>query len=261
MSELDAAIDSFNNNGYCVFNGLLQGSTLNELMQIVDSEIINREKTSDDPNHWNSQGFLYSDTVGGKLFKVQAVAKYVPKVLDVLCKNEQILSKVRHIYNCRKDGNGVPSELDCFGTKFFPMWPKVGKTVSWHQDSHFFGSKNAPGIVTAAVYLQDTDRENGCFRLVPKSHLSGQHPHVPGEGEWAEGEWMTVDETTAIDVPCKAGSVVLFDAKLVHAAYPNKSPDRSRYSFFFHYVPRSLQFGWAGVDYSSGKYDDRHEIY
>eukprot|EP01060_Flectonema_neradi_P002074 TRINITY_DN11257_c0_g1_i1.p1 TRINITY_DN11257_c0_g1~~TRINITY_DN11257_c0_g1_i1.p1 ORF type:complete len:262 (+),score=46.39 TRINITY_DN11257_c0_g1_i1:70-855(+) len=261
MTVTDPAIESFNNNGYCVFDGLLQGSSLDELMQIVESKIINREKSDEDPSHWNSQGFLYSDTVGGRLFKVQAVAKYVPEVLEKLCKNELLLSKVRMIYENKKDGDGLPSELDCFGTKFFPMWPKVGKTVNWHQDSHFFGSKSAPGIVTAAVYLQDTDKENGCFRLVPKSHLSGQQPHAPGEGEWAEGEWMQVDEDKAIDVPCKAGSVVLFDARLAHAAHPNTSPDRTRYSMFFHYVPRSLQFGWAGVDYSSGKYDDRHAIY
>jgi len=35
---------------------------------------------------------------------------------------------------------GKDFDFDVFGTKFFPQWPLTGKSVSWHQDSYYFGS-------------------------------------------------------------------------------------------------------------------------
>jgi len=161
-------------------------------------------------------------------------------------------------------------EFDVFGTKFFPVWSGGGRSVDWHQDSHYFGSANAPDILSCAIYLEDTDRENGCLRIVPSSHASGvEYEHVPGVGEWRQGEWISdrsiadIEMQTghqAQDVAVPAGSVVIFDARLVHGAYPNSSPDRTRFSFFAHYCPTNLNFSWRGVDFSFPTYKDRHRI-
>ena len=51
-------------------------------------------------------------------------------------------------------------------------------------------------MVSCAIYLEDTDKVNGSLRVVPGSHLwnDGQVvSHAPGTGQWAVGEWATVD--------------------------------------------------------------------
>eukprot|EP00755_Sulcionema_specki_P003214 Sspe_Gene.119868::Locus_117013_Transcript_1_1_Confidence_1.000_Length_900::g.119868::m.119868 len=256
-------VKSFLEHGYAVYPGLLQGDDLKRILDFVDSRILADPDSEGKPDagHWNKQGFLRSDTVGGRVYKVQGVSKFLPETLDLLFRHPLVVDRVKRLFG---EARGMCSDdmvIDVFGTKFFPIWPKVGKSVNWHQDSYFFGSDNSPLIISAAFYLEDTDSGNGCFRVVPKSHTTGMHEHKPGEGEWAEGEWMTVEEKDALDVHVPKGTVVLFDARLVHSARPNTSEDRTRKSFFGHYVPHSLQFAWRGTDFSSGAYDDRHRVH
>ena len=97
--------------------------------------------------------------------------------------------------------------------------------------------------------------------VVPKSHLTGSVPHGPGNDEWANGEWAeTPDVSQIVDVSCEPGTVVLFNALLLHAAHKNNSKERTRYSLFCHFVPSGLSFGWRGTDFSAGTYADRYPI-
>ena len=143
--------------------------------------------------------------------------------------------------------------MDVFGTKFYPVFPG-GNSVSWHQDSHYFGTGPSQQIISCAVYLEKTDVENGCFRLIPGSHCEGsEHVHAQGEGKWSQGEWVDVEGDTmlrsrVVDLECPIpGTVVLFDARLLHAANENTSTNRTRCSFFAHYVTGELQFSWRGL--------------
>ena len=63
-----------------------------------------------------------------------------------------------------------------------------------------------------------------------------------------------------VDVPVEEGTVVIFDARLLHAAHPNTSTAATRYSVFGHYVPGDLHFSWRGEDFSRGTYADRHVV-
>ena len=89
----------------------------------------------------------------------------------------------------------------------------------------------------------------------------------PSSGEWEGREWIKIDKLKAnhpeykdMDVEVAKGTVVLFDARLVHGAYSNNSKDRTRMSFFGHYCPGDLSFSWRGTDFSRGIYIDRHTI-
>ena len=149
-------------------------------------------------------------------------------------------------------------ELDVFGSKFFPAFPG-GTTVGWHQDAYFFGTSAGQKVISCAVYLEATDAENGCLQVLPGSHLHGEIvPHAPGTGIWSQGEWAEVDSDKAVDVVVPAGSVVLFDARVLHAARQNRSVDRTRFSIFFHYVPGDFNFAWGDTDFARGVYADRH---
>ena len=52
------------------------------------------------------------------------------------------------------------------------MKPKVGVSTFMHQDNFYFNG-NPNKIVSCAVYLEDTNKENGCLRLVEGSNTKG----------------------------------------------------------------------------------------
>jgi len=231
----------FQEEGFVVCDGLLKDHA--EIKAMLESLLVRGGKEAD----WNSPGFVRapgSDAVQ----KVQGVAMCCPELTPRTFGSPDVLA-ILHIIT------GSEAKRDFFGTKFFPMFPG-GTSVHWHQDNHFFGTAS-PHIVSCAVYLEDTDAANGCLKVVPGSHRHGEVAHVPGSGEWANGEWASVDEGSSIDVKCSAGSVVLFNALLLHAAHKNNDPERSRFSVFCHFLPTDLDFSWKGVDFSAGKYCDR----
>lgn len=243
---------TFAEQGYVVLDSVL-GASAPEIIGRIQARITAAEEAGDLQEDWNRLGFVLSpkgSVSEGKVQKVQGAALVVPSLLDDIFR----LPAVREVVEALSD----EPEMDVFGTKVFPMYPGC-TSVHWHQDNHFFGTAS-PHIISCAVYLEPTDMENGALRVIPGSNNEGQVEHGPGEGEWANGEWATVDEGRAVDVACGAGTVVLFNALLLHAAHPNTSASRTRFSVFGHFVPRSLDFEWRGEDFSRGRYEDRHDV-
>lgn len=256
----------FAEEGFVVFPGILKDELV-ELRRVAESLVDRVEKEIENGHShedWNSGGFVLNELKGKpRLFKVQGAAFEEPDALQ-LFRNPKVVAKVQEIYAQILGGaDKIPAQVDVFGTKFFPMFPG-NTTVNWHTDSHYFGTYS-PKVLSCACYLEDTDRENGCLRVLPRSHLGGKEwTHAPGEGEWKMGEWVEgINEDTQeglLDVECPAGTLVLFDARLLHAARRNESMARTRYSFFGHFVPGDLDFSWRGIDFSRSAYQDRHRV-
>lgn len=231
--------------GYLVFPNLL-AQEVPSLRAALD-DLLRSSRSSAATADWNAvntggaEFVLAVDDVGrpveGRVMKVQGAALACPALLRALAA-PAVLQRLRALYGHL--GQEVPQGVDVFGTKFYPMWPG-GTSVHWHQDCHYFGT-SSPRIISCGIYLEDTDAENGCLRVIPGSHTHGEVPHVAGAGAWAQGEWAAPDETPAQDVAVPAGSVVLFNAMLVHGAHRNSHASRTRYSVFGHFVPSELGF-------------------
>ncbi len=82
-------------------------------------------------------------------------------------------------------------------------------------------------------YLTDTSVTNGCLRVIPGSHQHHNvlHEHIgnPHSGMLSRAEdldqlafSMRPDE---VDVPVRAGDLVIGDSRLLHAAHANKSSE------------------------------------
>jgi phytanoyl-CoA hydroxylase len=82
------------------------------------------------------------------------------------------------------------------------------------------------GLVTAAVYLQDSTLENGATRLIPGSHELPYVgvPQVSGGGTWM-GDHPEFEglEDQAIQVPVPEGGVLLFNGLAFHGVGENRS--------------------------------------
>mmetsp|Transcript_10461 Transcript_10461/g.17045 ORF Transcript_10461/g.17045 Transcript_10461/m.17045 type:complete len:264 (+) Transcript_10461:464-1255(+) len=257
-------MEQFRENGFYVCDGLLRNE-LPELLNLAQELTAVTEDTTEQKIDYvvPKPGFDFDENTH-KLRKVQGVCCLDQNVRDRLFKHPKIVEQVVKLL---PKGSSL-DQLDFFGTKFFPKFPGGGESVDWHQDSYFFGSGNSANIISAAIYLEDTDKENGCLRVVPTSHRSGvEYPMEPARGKWQGHNWIDLDklldnnkEYRDQDVKVQAGTVVFFDARIVHGAYPNKSLNRSRKSFFGHYCPGDLSFSWRGTDFSRGKYEDRHSV-
>ena len=106
----------------------------------------------------------------------------------------------------------------------------------WHQDGILWDDPTSytdePVQVFLMYYLVDTSRDNGCLRVIPGSHRRRHRLHAlpPAHGDAinAAGERhpSLQPDPDEVDIPVRAGDLVIGDARLLHSAHPNRSPRR-----------------------------------
>lgn len=150
------------------------------------------------------------------------------------------------------------------------MPPRGPASVGWHCDNYFFGTSRS-GTISCVCYLRQTSMASGCLRVVPGSHrASAVGPERGHLYEWdpARGSEFIPEQTllahekrfgrAPVDVCVPEGSVILFDANLLHAAYANESAASSE-RVAFHYIPAELDAtGFKGVSFARGDFADRY---
>jgi ectoine hydroxylase-related dioxygenase (phytanoyl-CoA dioxygenase family) len=245
MRLTDAQVRQYSKAGYLILEGLIPADRLAHYRGLFD-ELVERTRAmtqSDGP--FNLAPDETGKPIPGRLHKIQGVALADERVLD-LAREPEILDRVESL---------IGPSLDVFGTKFYPMLVRGATSTGWHQDNHYFGT-NSDRVVSCAIYLEETTRENGCLQVVPGSHRSGDLvQHQSGTGVYAHGAWTEVREEQAVDVICPPGTVVLFSANLLHGARPNLS-SRTSYRTAWHYIPGDLNL----EQFPRGSYKDRHIV-
>ncbi len=118
--------------------------------------------------------------------------------------------------------------------------PREGSGFRWHQDSPYWGHacRHCDRLPNVMITLDDADRENGCFRLIPGSHRRG---FLPGRADgtrlgplFTDPAEFDVERQWLAELP--AGSLVFFDSHIVHGSEPNRS-DRARRAMVVTYQP------------------------
>ena len=139
--------------------------------------------------------------------------------LDSIVHNSNILDTVESII-----GKNI---LVCSTTLFIKN-PNEGGFVSYHQDAKYIGLE-PHNWVTAWVALTDSNEENGCMRMWPKSHLKLKYH----KEKFNEGNLLTrgqtvenVPENDVKSIELKAGQMSLHHPRIVHGSGINKSNDR-----------------------------------
>jgi Phytanoyl-CoA dioxygenase (PhyH) len=175
-----------------------------------------------------------------------------------------------------------PQVLDCVESLYGPnilllsthVFCKYGPTagfVAWHQDLTYWGLDPLEEV-TAWYAIDDSDRENGCMRVIPRRHGQGILHH--GQSRQA-GNLLSVNqqvavtpelESVAIDCVLRAGEISLHEGTAIHGSLPNRS-SRRRCGVTARYIParvRPLAEGPIGTDWKwrpvlvRGQYADSH---
>ena len=133
-----------------------------------------------------------------------------------------------------------------FSSGYIISKPQKSPALFWHQDWWGWGDPvsytEKIAQVFVMIYLQDTNKSNGCLRVLPGSHrkIHGLH-----ENEKAHTESVSrVDNPDdpiyqnmdgEIEILVNFGDVVVGDARLIHGSYPNNSDEeRTLITLWYH---------------------------
>jgi ectoine hydroxylase-related dioxygenase (phytanoyl-CoA dioxygenase family) len=109
--------------------------------------------------------------------------------------------------------------------------PQSAEPVLWHQDNGYTYTE-PQAYLTCWIAITDATLENGCVSVMPGVHREGTlaHRNTPvGEECW--GDW-----DAAVDVPVRAGSIVVFTSLTPHATRRNRTDD-VRKAYIVQYAP------------------------
>ncbi len=120
-----------------------------------------------------------------------------------------------------------------------------GQETPWHQDGHYWPIRPLANV-TVWVALDESSTENGCLRVIPKSHAARVcHAHLVEDRQDLVLNLRTApdafDEREAVDLELQPGQMSMHDVYMIHGARVNLSTKR-RAGVALRYMPGSSVF-------------------
>lgn len=139
----------------------------------------------------------------------------------------------------------IGPDVILWGCQIFCKPGGDGMEVPWHQDGHYWPIRPL-ATCTAWIAIDDSMVDNGCLRVIPRSHQQRElfehckedRTDIVLNQRVADGQF---DPDTAMNIELQAGEVSLHDAYLVHGSNPNQST-RRRAGIAIRYMPGSSHF-------------------
>ena len=117
--------------------------------------------------------------------------------------------------------------------------PGHSPRLFWHYDWFAWEDPRSyelpPPQVFLMYYLSDTTPQNGCLRAIPGSHVHRNAIHdllrTPHSKELSEAQDLAkaiefATRPDEVDVPIRAGDLLIGDARLLHATHANQTDER-----------------------------------
>ena len=139
----------------------------------------------------------------------------------------------------------IGDDVVLWGCHIFCKPPVEGYETPWHQDGHYWPIRPLANC-TVWVALEESTVENGCLRVIPRSHRDKLlHPHLHEDRSdltlnqrMADGAF---DEAEAIDLELEPGQMSLHEVYMIHGAAANTSAKR-RTGVALRYMPATSVF-------------------
>lgn len=218
------------------------GTATRASLEVVESAGASPEQPTESETDYQIDGNRYVEAAratvqfehrsGSETIRVIEPFHHLDSVFDELVEDRRIVTPI-----CGVLGS---DRVALWTDKINLKRPREGSGFRWHQDSPYWGHAcgHCDQLPNVMITLDDADRENGCFRVIPGSHRKG---FLPGLNDGSRLGPLFTDPTTfeeesqwLAEVP--AGSIVVFDSHTVHGSEPNLS-DRSRRAIVLTYQP------------------------
>ncbi len=141
--------------------------------------------------------------------------------------------------------NLIGPDILCWSTAFFAKSANSTGYVGYHQDAAINFVEPHDDIIHLWLALKPTTKENGCLRVLPRSHLGVVLPLSPsddGENMLLEGTQAMLEakEVEFVDLLLGAGEASLHHHRMVHGSGPNRSDDQ-RLGVSITYMPTTAR--------------------
>ena len=236
-------------DGYCVIEDVLKDEMLTRLRTVTDQLL--DAQTEDERSAYRSSGSMIS------VYMHSLFAELVvyPRTLQSL----EALGFLRPKWS----------------SGYVISKPPQSPPLFWHQDWWGWNDPSSytplPQQLFLMYYLVDTTPYNGCLRVIKGSHLKRHQLHdILPNAHGAELQRVEDPDHPAfqhmsgeIDIPVKAGDLVIGDSRLLHASHGNQSDEHRTvitlwYHPFFALLPAEMQahigrlrqkLGWSDADW------------
>lgn len=163
-----------------------------------------------------------------------------------LAKDPDILDLVEQV---------IGPDIILWGCHVFCKPAGDGMETPWHQDGQYWPIRPLANC-TVWVALDASTAENGCLRVIPKSHAAQvTHPHLVEDRQDLVLNLRTrqdvFDERDAVDLELEPGQMSMHDVHMIHGARVNRST-RRRAGVALRYMPGSSVFE-RGINPTDGK--------
>ncbi|MCE9615892.1 MAG: phytanoyl-CoA dioxygenase family protein [Lentisphaerae bacterium] len=137
----------------------------------------------------------------------------------------------------------IGPDIALFASHYISKPPFDGQPVLWHQDGSYWPLKPMQ-VVTLWLAVDDSTPENGCMRVIPRTHGLEIKPHQARQDQpnvlSSSIDDSLVDESKAVDVILEAGDVSIHHPNIIHGSKANRSPKR-RAGLTIRYIPTSTR--------------------
>ena len=218
--------EQFIRDGFVLFKGVLEPELVEGLREWSDQILGLQEKAHFEQNR----------TTGSMVLIDWAMA-YRYDVLAELVAHPQAVAALAAL------GFAEPK----FGHGRIISKPPQSPPLFWHEDGRFWDDPVSytwqPIQCFLMYYLTDTDARNGCLRVIPGSHRKRHALHdqaAPKHTDelrtYANPEDAAFQRAEGeVDVPVRAGDLVIGYGRLFHAAHANLSDERRTVLTMWYY--------------------------
>ena len=219
-------------DGFCVIDDILPESFLKELRQETDRLL----DAVEHPARWKYQG---SD-------------------LHVHGRDNALIERLDKWQPARDALDAMGLDFKSRGGFIILSKPSGGPALYWHQDwtgwNDPISAAPWPQYIFLSYYLVDTTVENGCFQVIPGTHTRRIPLHDHLLVPHAEESYFAPESDSAlfgehpdaVDVPVKAGTLVIGDGRVLHAARANRSAQRRTLLLAWYDRPATVPDYWTG---------------
>lgn len=153
-----------------------------------------------------------------------------------LAMDSQILDAVEQL---------IGPDIILWGCHVFCKPAGDGHETPWHQDGHYWPIRPLANC-TVWVALEESSVDNGCLRVIPRSHLARvSHPHLHEDRQDVALQQRLADDAfdagTAVDLELLPGQMSMHDVYMIHGANANRSA-RRRTGVALRYMPGTSVF-------------------
>lgn len=212
-----AQIEAFDRDGFVLVENLFSPEETSVLFQTAHGEQIQNKK------------FDMPDA-GGRSSKLAIWMNVSDDVWGAVSTSPRVVQGAQQL---------LRQEVYHWHSKVMLKEPRTGGAWEWHQDYGYWYHDGCiyPHLVSCLIALNDTDRENGCLKVLVGSHHIGRLDHGQvGNQSGADPERLRAVETMlpVHYVEARAGSALFFHCNTLHSSEPNLS-DRPRTSYICCY--------------------------